>query len=138
MKDQILFLRSLGYTYSQIQTELGCSKGTISYYLGAGQKEKTRNRVKDKRNLVRRYVQDQKQNSACADCGEDYPYWMMQFDHLSDKEFTIGNYAHHKTLDQVKAEVAKCEVVCANCHANRTYLRKLSTGNSAPDISHHY
>lgn len=40
LKPQILKLKSEGKTYNQIQTELGCSKGTISYHLGAGQKEK--------------------------------------------------------------------------------------------------
>jgi 5-methylcytosine-specific restriction endonuclease McrA len=41
VKDEILRLRKLGYSYPQIQTQLQCSKGTISYHCGAGQKEKT-------------------------------------------------------------------------------------------------
>lgn len=44
MKEKILELRSKGYTYDQIQQELGCSKGTISYHCGDGQKEKTNER----------------------------------------------------------------------------------------------
>jgi 5-methylcytosine-specific restriction endonuclease McrA len=44
MKDQIIKLRSLGYSYARIQDELGCSKGTISYHCGDGQKEKCANR----------------------------------------------------------------------------------------------
>lgn len=45
MKEEILRLRSLGYTYNQIATELGCSKGTISYHCGDGQKIKHENRA---------------------------------------------------------------------------------------------
>jgi 5-methylcytosine-specific restriction endonuclease McrA len=38
---EILQLREQGLSYREIQKELGCSKGTISYHLGKGQKEKT-------------------------------------------------------------------------------------------------
>lgn len=44
LKDQILELRSLGYSYRQIQEKLNCSKGTIAYHCGQGQKDKTANR----------------------------------------------------------------------------------------------
>jgi predicted transcriptional regulator len=37
-------LRDSGMSYRQIQSELGCSKGSISYYLGVGQKDKTSER----------------------------------------------------------------------------------------------
>lgn len=46
MKEQILKLREQGKTYSEIQKELGCSKSTISYHCGKGQKEKSNNRLK--------------------------------------------------------------------------------------------
>ena len=41
-REDILNLRKQGLTYKEIQTELGCSKGTISYHCGQGQKEKAR------------------------------------------------------------------------------------------------
>lgn len=46
LENDILTLRKEGKTYSQIQKELGCSRGTISYYVGKGQKDKTRQRNK--------------------------------------------------------------------------------------------
>ena len=42
MKEEILRLRELGYSYRKIQQELGCSKGTICYHLGVNQTEKHR------------------------------------------------------------------------------------------------
>jgi predicted transcriptional regulator len=42
-------LRSLGYSYNQISKEIGCSKSTVSYYLGKDQKEKTRKRTQNLR-----------------------------------------------------------------------------------------
>jgi len=44
MREQILKLRLEGKTYKEISAILGCSKGTIAYYCGKGQKEKTRKR----------------------------------------------------------------------------------------------
>lgn len=52
MKEKILELREKGYTYNQIKKELGCSKGTISYHLGYGQKEKSYDRLKKQRKLL--------------------------------------------------------------------------------------
>lgn len=49
MKEEILKLRNEGKTYDQICKILNCSKGTVSYYCGSGQKEKT-----DKRRNKRR------------------------------------------------------------------------------------
>ena len=43
--DKILKLRSEGKTYSQIQALLNCSRGSISYHCGPGQKEKFRQRT---------------------------------------------------------------------------------------------
>lgn len=59
----------------------------------------------------------------CADCGGSWPYYVMQFDHTGDdKAFTIGRNGF--SLAKVQAEAAKCDVVCANCHAVRTYERR--------------
>lgn len=44
----------------------------------------------------------------------------MDFDHLGDKKFAVGSSISY-TLDAVREEIAKCEVVCANCHRERTY-----------------
>lgn len=61
----------------------------------------------------------------CADCGVQYDPWIMQFDHLPqyEKEFNISAATTH-SLKRLMAEIAKCEVVCANCHVNRTYQRR--------------
>jgi 5-methylcytosine-specific restriction endonuclease McrA len=51
MKEQILKLRSEGKTYNEIKAILGCSKSTISYHCGSGQKEKNKERkTKHRRN----------------------------------------------------------------------------------------
>ena len=51
MGEKILELKQKGYSYQMIQRELGCSKSTISYHLGLGQKQKTLERTKKQRDL---------------------------------------------------------------------------------------
>ena len=47
MKEKILQLRNEGKSYKEIREILKCSKSTISYHCGDGQKEKTKERRKD-------------------------------------------------------------------------------------------
>ena len=91
-------------------------------------KELSASLKRDRRNRKLRFIQEHK-SVPCADCGISYPHYVMQFDHLPgyDKNFNLsGNLAGDKTMEDIVNEIAKCEVVCANCHAHRTYIRKVS------------
>lgn len=78
----------------------------------------------------KRYNQESKtliregKDKPCLDCGIKYPYYVMQFDHLPQYKKIDGlGQMHRRYKTIVQAEIAKCEVVCANCHAERTYQR---------------
>jgi hypothetical protein len=58
----------------------------------------------------------------CSDCGESDPL-VLEFDHLGDKDFGIAKGLRDRTWQAVLDEIAKCEVVCANCHRRRTAHR---------------
>jgi hypothetical protein len=58
----------------------------------------------------------------CVDCGETDPL-VLDFDHLRDKEFSIGEVLQDGRWSAILAEIKKCEVVCANCHRRRTARR---------------
>ena len=63
----------------------------------------------------------------CLDCEGVFPVECMDFDHVrGTKMFNIGTYAsqHGKLTPQLKDELAKCELVCANCHRIRTQARR--------------
>jgi len=138
-KNEIIRLGKEGKSYREIQRILGCSKGTIAYHLGMGQKEKTLGRQRMIRTKVSAFLQEYKQEKGCSDCKENYPYWMLDFDHLGDKKFNLANYRAYTTnIELVKKEVEKCEVVCANCHRNRTFLRNIKNGNGSLDVSEYY
>ncbi|QWT29991.1 HNH endonuclease [Streptomyces phage TunaTartare] len=59
----------------------------------------------------------------CADCGVSYPYYVMDFDHLENKEFNISEFKSRYGWTRLKKEIDKCDVVCANCHRIRTFER---------------
>lgn len=68
----------------------------------------------------------------CTDCGVQYPPYIMDFDHVNgDKLMEVSRLLRRRvSLDVLKAEVAKCEVVCSNCHRERTYQRRSCPRNT--------
>lgn len=60
-------------------------------------------------------------DSPCTDCGGRFPPCAMHFDHLdpSTKKFIIAKKLN-TSKENILEEIAKCELVCANCHAIRT------------------
>jgi hypothetical protein len=58
----------------------------------------------------------------CADCRESDPI-VLEFDHVAGKEFTIAAGIRRRSWQAILDEIAKRDVVCANCHRRRTALR---------------
>ena len=60
----------------------------------------------------------------CADCHGIFPAYVMDFDHVrGEKKFGIAHGMHNRPLDDVLLEIAKCNLVCSNCHRIRTHTR---------------
>lgn len=62
----------------------------------------------------------------CRDCGGEFPPAAMHFDHLpgTKKAFGLGAWvAGTRTASQFLVERAKCDLICANCHRQRTKMR---------------
>lgn len=62
----------------------------------------------------------------CVDCGGKFPPCVMDFDHVrGEKCMNISAMSSTSTsLRKVLAEIAKCDLVCANCHRLRTCRRR--------------
>lgn len=77
---------------------------------------------------------DNAKRCPCSDCGKTYPTYVMQFDHVRGRKLVALSRAAQSGLgmQRVKDEIAKCEVVCANCHAERTHQRLLLRGRAVP------
>ena len=55
----------------------------------------------------------------CQICGYDRYSGALHFHHLdpASKKFAISRNGHTRSIDKVRAEVAKCVLLCSNCHA---------------------
>lgn len=81
---------------------------------------------------MREHIKAVKATSGCVDCGEVDPI-VLEFDHLRDKEFNLAHYAK-ASWERLHAEIAKCEVVCANCHRRRTHSRRTGEDGITPPL----
>lgn len=71
--------------------------------------------------LKRDYV-DSFKDKPCADCGVQYPPYVMDFDHRdpTEKKFAVSKMVLRRCkLQDIASEIAKCDLVCANCHRER-------------------
>ena len=69
----------------------------------------------------RAYLDGIKLASGCADCGYNEDPVALQFDHVRGvKTGTVGSMVHY-SRERLDAEIAKCVVRCANCHAIKTW-----------------
>lgn len=112
--------------YKNIEDQRAASKR--HYY---NNKQSYLDKNKQYRLHIRKFIIDFKENVECVDCGVKYPYYVMDFDHLEDKKFNISYLAATGRIGKLKDEIAKCEIVCANCHRKRTYEREMRTRSSA-------
>lgn len=83
-------------------------------------------RAKVDRDKMRMIVAQLKQELKCEFCGEDHPS-CLDFHHRdpSQKEFTIANAVTRGFgIERIKQEMAKCSVLCANCHRKLHYIEK--------------
>lgn len=76
------------------------------------------------RDIAHNYIRRAK-SKPCADCNRRYPHYVMEFDHVRGvKLFSVNvNGSTPITLSRLEAEIAKCDVVCSNCHRARTWRR---------------
>jgi hypothetical protein len=97
------------------------------YYLRNRSKPLAKQREKNRRFAEgrRKWLAEFKKGLKCNRCGEDHPA-TLTFHHLNagEKDFEIGNSVWMGvSLNRLKAEIEKCEVLCANCHAKEHYAQ---------------
>ena len=88
--------------------------------------DKQRQGVYNRRFDVVNRVMTMKIESPCFDCNKHYPSYVMEYDHVRGiKKDTISNLvSKNAPWEKIKEELAKCDLVCANCHRERTFMRK--------------
>ena len=64
-----------------------------------------------------------KEDSGCVDCGVGN-HIILDFDHIRDKKYNVSRMIHDGfSWRGYKKKNEKFEVVCANCHRDRTQNR---------------
>jgi hypothetical protein len=121
MKDNILLLRSQGKSYREIEKELGCSRGLISYYLNPNGKLKNNER-QNRNRFIKRLKYKKLFGGKCSICGYSKSLNALHFHHkdTNQKKFNITSaiWGTIKASDEeIRLEINKCSLVCANCHA---------------------
>ena len=99
-----------------------CKKYSKSYYPANKSKWAIRNRNQTRK--LANLIQVIKKDKACFDCNKTYPYYVMEFDHI--KGVKINSISRMRTCgswEKILKEIDKCELVCANCHRERTWNR---------------
>lgn len=80
-----------------------------------------RTRIGEHRKKLRSVIDLAKQ-VPCTDCGKNYPPYVMDFDHQGEKDTNVAKmFGACVSVERLRDEIAKCEVVCANCHRERTF-----------------
>lgn len=85
----------------------------------ASRRQKQRNYSRRRRGII-----DQLKAKPCSDCGRTFPPICMDFDHVRGAKRIEISRAASLPLDELMAEIAKCDLVCSNCHRIRTSMRR--------------
>lgn len=107
-----------------------CCKGCMkvrnrAYYLATPDRNAQRQESRARgRRAAAAYVLDYLRQHGCVDCPEDDPI-VLEFDHVRGvKDMDVSLMVQRGfSVQVVTAEIAKCDVRCANCHRRATYRR---------------
>lgn len=123
LKENILRLHNLDRSYKEIATELNCSKGTIAYHCSVKVREKQHNRVYANRcKLINKLKTEA--GGECVICGYSKCLKALEFHHRDKstkfkrkgKPICVALMFSHYSVDVIKQEIKKCDLICANCH----------------------
>lgn len=91
----------------------------------------------DKRQKARKLVIELKTGKPCLDCKETFPHYMMDFDHRPgvEKKGNVEAIARTGNIEAVLEEVAKCDLICSNCHRHRTFMRSAGVARKSTKVT---
>ncbi len=125
-KEMILLKNEL---YRMNNRKQANKRSSVHYYSNLKENRRKGNEYKHtKRAELRRLLRESK-NKPCVDCLGWFEYYQMHFDHRdpTTKEFNISRALSCAWSSQrILKEITKCDVVCANCHATRTFKQRES------------
>jgi hypothetical protein len=126
IKQRIINMRMSGASYDDIQNELKCDMEKISFYLNKDSKVNVSKKMRHEYMTDQEALQAYKEKMGCIDCGVDHPHYVLEFDHRPEfkKVGVVSRVLKKYGAEKAWEEVAKCDVVCSNCHKLRTHSRQ--------------
>lgn len=83
-----------------------------------------RQKRKEKRKVIFEFLRDFKKEHPCVRCGCS-DYRCLTFHHVGKKKFELSCAADRNvSLRQVRNEIAKCIILCANCHMIEHHIER--------------
>lgn len=127
-------LHEAGQSARSIAETVGCGIASVYRILNPNQDSLRADFIRyarTRRTNFRQEIQAIKLERGCADCGYNAHPAALDFDHRKGevKLFTIGAVGSSQSREALLAEIAKCDVVCANCHRIRTDGRGWGTNH---------
>jgi hypothetical protein len=97
------------------------------YYEANGDSRKRQ--IMERQHMLRDVIQAHKIAKGCARCGYNKSARALQFHHRdkTTKEHNIARMVTQgRSLGKIMQEVEKCDVICANCHAELHELEDMA------------
>ncbi|MBU3923558.1 MAG: hypothetical protein KJ592_01435 [Nanoarchaeota archaeon] len=83
----------------------------------AGNKKSEKGHIKRRKLEIKKWFCKHKSNLSCLKCGESHVATIDFHHSFGDKEKNISKMvADGYSIDRIKEELEKCEVLCSNCH----------------------
>jgi len=86
-------------------------------------KDRFRARLYKRRQKNKEFVLEIQSKNGCIDCGESHPA-CLDFHHRNpeEKEIEIAIAIEDWSLERLKKEIVKYEILCSNCHRKRHWI----------------
>ena len=101
-----------------------CKKEYIRKHYQANKEKYVKSSVESMRK-TREWFRDYKSNLKCSKCSETHPA-CLDFHHIdpSEKDMEVSRIIDMNNKKRIMDEVAKCVVLCSNCHRKLHYQNK--------------
>jgi predicted transcriptional regulator len=122
MRQKVIELRAKGLKMREIAATLGISIHAVNWHLSLKRRQ-YKSKLKNIRRLKRVDMFRKERGSKCEQCGYNKCQSALHFHHIdpSQKKFNIATKAATLNLETLVTEIAKCRLLCANCHIELTF-----------------
>lgn len=128
-KEDIIRLRNEGKSYGEISEILGCSKGTVAYYLKDKTEKPAETSGKESTSpyaeKVITYINNIKDTKPCVVCGQYLHQSQLDAFDGTDIDKIVATVFDKESFGESKRRIGQLKFICANCDRLRQFkLRK--------------